>query len=158
MLDGPADTIFDTFEVNPADSFADGSSANLEAALREALSGDLSRLRPSRRVVPRQLRHFRFAPRIEFRDEPGATRFATGRPRPPRPAGRRGVCAAQPGLRVHDARIATFGERAEDTFVISDEHDLPLTEPARQQLHDAMLACPTLIETPETPPDGHQAC
>jgi [protein-PII] uridylyltransferase len=25
--------------------------------------------------------------------------------------------------------------------VISDEHDLPLTEPARQQLHDAMLAC-----------------
>ncbi len=57
VLDGPADTIFDTFEVNPADSFADGSSANLEAALREALSGDLSRLRPSRRVVPRQLRH-----------------------------------------------------------------------------------------------------
>ncbi len=96
VLDGPADTIFDTFEVNPADSFADGSSANLEAALREALSGDLSRLRPSRRVVPRQLRHFRFAPRIEFRDEPGATRFALVAP-PPRPAGRRGVRAAQPG-------------------------------------------------------------
>ncbi|MDZ7511628.1 hypothetical protein, partial [Stenotrophomonas muris] len=28
-------------------TFADGSSANLEAALREALSGDLSRLRLS---------------------------------------------------------------------------------------------------------------
>ena len=25
-------------------------------------------------------------------------------------------------LRVHDARIATFGERAEDMFQISDEH------------------------------------
>ena len=83
VLDGPADTIFDTFEVNPADTFADGSSANLEAALREALSGDLTRLRPSRRVVPRQLRHFRFAPRIEFRDEPGATRFALVAPTVP---------------------------------------------------------------------------
>jgi len=44
-------------------------------------------------------------------------------------------------LRVHDARIATFGERAEDMFVISDEHDHALTESARQQLQDAMLAC-----------------
>ncbi len=125
VLDGPADTIFDTFEVNPADTFADGNSANLEAALREALSGDLARLRPSRRVVPRQLRHFRFAPRIEFRDEPGATRL----PWSPRPSLAcwpmwRFVLRNQ-GLRVHDARIATFGERAEDTFVISDEHDLP---------------------------------
>src|SRR5690606_39726668 len=36
VLDGPSDTIFDTFEVNPADSFADGDPARLEAALREA--------------------------------------------------------------------------------------------------------------------------
>ena len=141
VLDGPADTIFDTFEVNPADTFADGSSANLEAALREALSGDLTRLRPSRRVVPRQLRHFRFAPRIEFRDEPGATRFALVAPDRPGLLADVAFVLRNQGLRVHDARIATFGERAEDTFVISDEHDLPLTEPARQQLHDAMLAC-----------------
>nr|WP_262920952.1 [protein-PII] uridylyltransferase [Stenotrophomonas maltophilia] len=141
VLDGPADTIFDTFEVSPADTFADGSSANLEAALREALSGDLTRLRPSRRVVPRQLRHFRFAPRIEFRDEPGATRFALVAPDRPGLLADVAFVLRNQGLRVQDARIATFGERAEDTFVISDEHDLPLTEPARQQLHDAMLAC-----------------
>ncbi|KAG1457891.1 hypothetical protein G6F57_014805 [Rhizopus arrhizus] len=115
VLDGPADTIFDTFEVNPADTFADGSSTNLEAALREALSGDLTRLRPSRRVVPRQLRHFCFAPRIEFRDEPGATRFAL-------------VAPDRPGLL---ADVASCMTRCWPAW--------------------------TLIETPETPPDGHQA-
>jgi [protein-PII] uridylyltransferase len=45
-------------------------------------------------------------------------------------------------LRVHDARIATFGERAEDVFHISDERDLPLVDPQQQQaLRDALLAC-----------------
>lgn len=144
VLDGPSDTIFDTFEVNPADSFADGDPARLEAALREALSGDLARLRPARRAIPRQLRHFRFAPRIEFRDETGegaGTRFSLVAPdRPGLLADIASVLRNQ-RLRVHDARIATFGERAEDTFVISDEHDHPLDESARQQLQEAMLAC-----------------
>ena len=45
-------------------------------------------------------------------------------------------------LRVHDARIATFGERAEDVFLISDEHDRPLAgDTPRQALRDALQAC-----------------
>jgi [protein-PII] uridylyltransferase len=144
VLDGPVDTIFDTFEVTPADSFADGDAPRLEAALRDALAGDLTRLRPSRRVIPRQLRHFRFAPRIEFRDgsdgSPG-TRFSLIAPDRPGLLADVAFVLRNQRLRVHDARIATFGERAEDMFVISDEHDHPLTESARQQLHDAMLAC-----------------
>jgi [protein-PII] uridylyltransferase len=43
-------------------------------------------------------------------------------------------------LRVHDARIATFGERAEDVFRITDEQDRPLSAEARNALHDALLA------------------
>ncbi len=144
VLDGPSDTIFDTFEVNPADTFADGNPAKLESALREALSGDLSLLRPSRRAIPRQLRHFRFAPRIEFRDEAGdavGTRFSLVAPDRPGLLADVAHVLRNQRLRVHDARIATFGERAEDTFVISDEHDLPLDHTARQQLQDAMLCC-----------------
>ena len=41
-------------------------------------------------------------------------------------------------MRVHDARIATFGERAEDFFVISDESDRPLDESAQQALRAAL--------------------
>ncbi len=43
-------------------------------------------------------------------------------------------------MRVHDARVATFGERAEDYFLISDEHDRPLDAPARESLNAALLA------------------
>ena len=63
------------------------------------------------------------------------------------------VCTDRPGLladiaqllrahrlRVHDARIATFGERAEDVFRITDEQDRPLSAEAAQALHDALIA------------------
>ncbi len=48
-------------------------------------------------------------------------------------------------LRVHDARIATFGERAEDVFQITSPDDggqpRPLDEAQQQVLRDALLAC-----------------
>ena len=48
----------------------------------------------------------------------------------------------QQRLRVHDARIATFGERAEDVFQITDERDQALADPQQKQaLRDALLAC-----------------
>lgn len=61
VLDAPHDAIFDVFEVLPQDSSADGDPQRLAAALRQVLAGDLLKVRPSRRAVPRQLRHFRFA-------------------------------------------------------------------------------------------------
>jgi [protein-PII] uridylyltransferase len=42
---------------------------------------------------------------------------------------------------VHDARIATFGARAEDVFQITDERDQPLDPQQLQALGDALLAC-----------------
>ena len=64
------------------------------------------------------------------------------------------VCTDRPGLladvtqvlraqslRVHDARIATFGERAEDVFQITDRRDQPLDETQQQALREALLAC-----------------
>ena len=44
------------------------------------------------------------------------------------------------GLNVHDARIATFGERAEDLFQITGADGLPLTETTQQALRDALRA------------------
>ncbi len=143
VLDGPVGTIFDTFEVTPADSFADSDPLQLEQALRQALSGDLTQLRPARRVAPRQLRHFRFAPRIEFIDNAAQGRTLLNLVAPDRPGLLADVAQVLRGqhLRVQDARIATFGERAEDQFQLTDKRDLPLTETSRQALREALLVC-----------------
>lgn len=143
VLDAPNAAIFDTFEVLPADSFADGDPEHLAIALREALAGDLQRLRPSRRVVPRQLRHFRFAPRIDFNDSAGGRRTRLSLVAPDRPGLLADVAQVlrSQHLRVHDARIATFGERAEDQFQITDEHDQPLPDASRAALREALASC-----------------
>ena len=90
--------------------------------------------------MARSLRHFNIAPRISYDcDRSGFTQLSL-------------ICADRPGLlaavahtfrecrvRVHDARVATFGERAEDYFLISDEHDRPLDAAAREALNAALL-------------------
>jgi [protein-PII] uridylyltransferase len=43
-------------------------------------------------------------------------------------------------VRVRDARIATFGERAEDFFEITDESDRPLSVDAQDALRAALEA------------------
>ncbi|MFC4728494.1 [protein-PII] uridylyltransferase [Coralloluteibacterium thermophilus] len=111
--------------------------------LTGALLRPLDQARPSRRSTPRQLRHFRVPAQIEFS--------------PSRTSGRTLlslVCTDRPGLladvtqvlrahrlRVHDARIATFGERVEDIFQITDERDRAFGDPALQQaLREALAA------------------
>ena len=140
VLDGPDGTIFDTFHVQPMDTRISPVSTQVETQLAKALSGDLARLQPARRSQPRHLRHFRIAPQVDFTEIAGGTRIGL-------------VCNDRPGLladlarvlrehrlRVHDARIATFGERAEDLFLVSDEHDHPLQPAQRDALRDDVLA------------------
>jgi len=153
VLDGPEGSIFDTFEVTPAGSFADGDPVRLELLLRKALAGNIQILRPARRVIPRQLRHFRFAPRIEFiaGAEQGRTLLSLVAPDRPGLLADVAHVLRDQQLRVQDARIATFGERAEDQFQLTDRHDHPLTETSRQALRDALLACLEPEKTPGVP-------
>ncbi|MFZ5636767.1 MAG: [protein-PII] uridylyltransferase [Pseudomonadota bacterium] len=141
-LDGPQDTIFDTFHVLPGDPQHPPEAAHIEATLQRALAGDLDRLLPSRRTQPRHLKHFRIAPRIGL--EPAGDGLRTRMSL---------ICTDRPGLladvthvlrqqrlRVHDARIATFGERAEDLFLISRADDRPLDEARCEALSAALRA------------------
>jgi [protein-PII] uridylyltransferase len=42
-------------------------------------------------------------------------------------------------VRVHDARIATFGERVEDFFQLTDRHNAPLDTTRQGRLLQALL-------------------
>ena len=144
LLDGPRVTVFDTFEVLPAEGRAAVTAEEVEQRLAAVLAlPDLDAVRPTRRAQPRHLRHFRRVPQVDFGESTGGRHTVLSL-----------VCNDRPGLladvtrvlrdqrlRVHDARIATFGERAEDVFRITDERDRPLDATQQQALRDALLAC-----------------
>lgn len=109
-------------------------------SLRYALNQRPLRLGPVKRSLSRTQRHFHVSPQIDFTPSPtpGRTRMAL-------------VCSDRPGLlalvaqvlretrvRVHGARIATFGERAEDFFVLSDESDAALDDAAAERIGVAL--------------------
>lgn len=143
VLSSKRGVALDTFLLLETDTQAP-AGAERAAELRETLERTLAqapyRVQPARRGLSRRLRHFQMAPRIEFSDSAdGGTQLAlvcTDRP---------GLLAAvaqafrDAGMRVHDARIATFGERVEDFFRIADARDRPLDEPAREVLRAALL-------------------
>lgn len=140
VLDGPNGTIFDTFHVLPVDARQAPEPTHLAQSLARALAGDVAHMRPAKRSQPRHMRHFRIPPQLDFTDIAGGTRIGL-------------ICNDRPGLladvarvlreqrlRVHDARIATFGERAEDLLLVSDEHNHPLTPEQCAALRTALLA------------------
>ena len=88
--------------------------------------------------LPRRLRHFQRPPQIAFDDAAGATQLAI-------------VCSDRPGVlaqvaqalrearvRVHDARIATFGERVEDFFTLTDGNGRALDAAAKDAVRVAL--------------------
>jgi [protein-PII] uridylyltransferase len=134
-----AQRVLDTFQVLDAQGHALTDPARIEelcARLRDELDKPELNLTPARRAWSRQQKHFHIPLRFEFshREDGSRTQLAL-------------VCSDRPGLlahvaqafracgvRVHDARIATFGERVEDFFVLSDEHDRALDAAATQAL------------------------
>ena len=88
------------------------------------------------RKLPRQLRHFSAAPEIRFAKDPDKEGTVLHLFCNDQPGLLSRVAAAifQQGIQVHNARIATFGEKVEDTFLISDREHQPLKESAREAL------------------------
>lgn len=140
-LDGPGGTIFDIFQVLPLDARNVPELGHIGQALRQVLKGDL-RVQPARRAQPRHLRHFRIVPQIAFSDSADGSQTIFSL-----------VCTDRPGLladvahvlrqqrlRVHDARIGTFGERVEDVLRISDSHNRSLDAAGQAALREALLA------------------
>ncbi|HEX3897201.1 MAG TPA: [protein-PII] uridylyltransferase [Rudaea sp.] len=146
----------DSFLVLDADGYAITDARHIErlrSALVDALSQNPYRADLAPRPMTRSLRHFDIPPRVSYDlARGGATHMAL-------------LCADRPGLlamvaqtfrdcrvRVNGARIATFGERVEDYFLISDEHDRPLDGQARDALERALVA---RLQTNETTEERH---
>ena len=137
----------DTFQVLDAGTefvAPERRAGTVAEALGRALATAPYRVAPVRRAVPRQLRHFRVPARIAFDTDPGTGRTRMMLVCTDRPGLLAQVAAVlrEHGLRVHDARIATFGERVEDFFQLTDEADRPIThEPTLQRLREALTTC-----------------
>lgn len=134
--------VLDTFLVLDAQGrmLSAETCQQIERQLADLLRRRAFDVMPAVRALPRALRHFQVEPRIVFRADPARqrTRLAL-------------ICSDRPGLlaavaqalrdcaiRVHDARIVTFGERVEDFFEITDDAGQPL-DPAAQDTLRAVL-------------------
>jgi [protein-PII] uridylyltransferase len=141
ILSSPKGMAMDTFLLLEADSQQPANTVRaeeLQQRLQRALTLSTG-VQPSKRSMSRHQRHFQTAPKIIFDDAGDRTQLAlVGTDRP-------GLLAAvaqvilDAGARVHDARIATFGERVEDFFLLSDRHNAPLGPALRDRLLHALL-------------------
>ena len=109
--------------------------------LRQSLSAEILVPAPVEKPLPGRLRHFVRPAEITFAEIAGQrTQMEL-------------ICSDHPGLlatvarvlyenrmRVHAARIATFGEKVEDYFQITDFADALLTDEACRRLADDLLA------------------
>jgi [protein-PII] uridylyltransferase len=114
-------------------------AAELVSRLGVATSEERPRA-PVQRKMPRRLRHFTAKPRVEFSTDPDQAGTVLQLRCNDQPGLLSRVAAAiyKQNIQVHNARIATFGERVEDTFLVSDTDHQPLTEDAMEGLGNAI--------------------
>jgi [protein-PII] uridylyltransferase len=128
---------FDLFQVTDRDGQAliEGDAGELKRRLPRSTAEGGS-VTPVQRALPRRLRHFNSQPIIRFSAAPDGQGTSMELECNDRPGllSRLAAAMANSGVQVHDARIATFGERVEDTFLISDSEHQPLAEEACQAL------------------------
>ncbi len=119
-------------------------SGRLQVRLSEVLEG-AGAPAPVVRRLPRRLRPFQSAARVRFSAARGGAMTLMDVECADRPGLLSQISSAlvNCGIRIHDARIVTMGDRVEDAFIISDQHNAPLSRRMRTELKQ------TLIETLE---------
>ncbi len=110
-------------------------SARLQARLREVLKESSVPQQVVRRL-PRRLRPFKSTMRIRFSAAHGGEKTLMDLECSDRPGLLSNISAAMVtcGVRIHDARIATMGDRVEDAFILSDRQNAPLDRKLRSKL------------------------
>ncbi len=114
-------------------------SERLQTRLLEVL-GEMRVPVPMVRKIPRRLRPFKSSVRIGFSAALGGEMTLMDLACSDRPGllSQISVVMLSGGIRIHDARITTLGDRVEDAFIISDQHNAPLDREMRGKLLRAL--------------------
>jgi [protein-PII] uridylyltransferase len=128
---------FDLFQLmdRHAQVVNDIDSTRLKTRLCEVLV-NTSVPEPVVRRLPRRLRPFKSTARIRFSAAHGGEKTLMDLACPDRPGLLSNISAAMVacGIRIHDARISTMGDRVEDAFILSDKQNAPLSREIRTKL------------------------
>lgn len=126
----------------------------LERALAKQLTSRDIRALPGR-PIPRRLRHFLTRSEITLESGPELTRVDIATTDRPGLLSEIAEALLAADLRLHDARIATFGQRVEDVFKVSDKRGRPLDEArARDLEHRLRERLDPADLSPATEPSG----
>ncbi|HKJ76015.1 MAG TPA: [protein-PII] uridylyltransferase, partial [Gammaproteobacteria bacterium] len=118
---------------------ANGYRVNeIREALRERLARPAQPPAPVRRQPGRQLRHFTIPTAVRFEQDLRNDRTVMEVVTTDHPGVLSSIARAmyESGVRLQTAKIATFGERVEDIFLITDPAGGAVADPARlERLH-----------------------
>jgi len=115
----------------------DSDTARLVRALIEQLRRRDIRPLPGR-PIPRRLKHFMARSEIAFVAERGLTRLEIATTDRPGLLSAIAESLVECGVRLHDARVATFGQRVEDVFLVSDREGCALDASRQQALEQEL--------------------
>ncbi|MBT8445992.1 MAG: [protein-PII] uridylyltransferase, partial [Gammaproteobacteria bacterium] len=113
---------------------AEREQQRIARQLSDALGGGPLPDRRRDGIVERKKRHFKVPVNVEFSDAPegGRTMMTVTAGDQPGLLSAIGQAMQQAEVRLQNARIATFGERVEDVFYITDRRDQPVTDAAQR--------------------------
>ena len=132
---------FDLFQLmdGNAQSLNENDCERLKTRLRRVLAA-ASVLKPVVRRLPRRLRPFKSATQIHFSAAHGGEKTLMDLACSDRPGLLSDISTAllACGIRIHDSKISTMGDRVEDAFILSDKQNAPLDRETRVLLRDTL--------------------
>jgi len=136
VFDANDNHALDAFRVVDADGRPLGSERGheLQKRLLAALTDPEAKIPAPTNTLPRQVRHFDFPPEVAFEPDDAHGRTLMHVRAIDRPGLLSRIAQALQDCDVHlrNARIATFGEKAEDMFYIVDRQDRPVADESVQ--------------------------
>ena len=144
IITGNHGMTLDSYVVEDIAAASAGGSRHREirTALQSGLRNPAGVPRNVRRLAKRQLKHFTIPVEVNFTSDTSNQHTVMEVIAADRPGllARIGWALADARVRIRNAKIATFGERAEDVFYVTDEHNRPLPEDRLADVYGSVRA------------------